>query len=130
MTLKLIILEKMKEKNPCLILKSSRLMSLLCPNKNLIQGSHNTQSHSSPLSCFILHEIEAWVLRWIMHLQFYNNKNHHLSPYSILCASPWGPHPNDILSWDSQMRVPKFSFCAYVFERRHAFLWKKDWIIN
>jgi hypothetical protein len=34
--------------------------------------------------------------------------SHHLPPYSILCASPWGPHPNDILSWESQMGVPKF----------------------
>ncbi len=23
--------------------------------------------------------------------------SHHLPPYSILCASPWGPHPNGIL---------------------------------
>ncbi len=29
------------------------------------------------------------------------------SPYSILCASPWGPHPNDILSLDSQVWVSK-----------------------
>jgi hypothetical protein len=21
--------------------------------------------------------------------------SHHLPPYSILCATPWGPHPND-----------------------------------
>jgi hypothetical protein len=35
--------------------------------------------------------------------------SHHLPPYSILCASPRGPHPNGILSWDSQMGVPKFS---------------------
>jgi len=35
-------------------------------------------------------------------------KNHHLPPYSILCAFPWGPHLNDILSWDSQMGIPKF----------------------
>jgi hypothetical protein len=34
--------------------------------------------------------------------------SHHLPPYSILCASPRGPHPNDILSWDSQVGVPKF----------------------
>jgi hypothetical protein len=34
--------------------------------------------------------------------------SHHLPPYSILCASPRGPHPNDILSWDSQMGVLKF----------------------
>ncbi len=34
--------------------------------------------------------------------------DHHLLPYSILCASPRGPHPNDILSLDSQMGVPKF----------------------
>jgi hypothetical protein len=29
------------------------------------------------------------------------------SPYNILCASPRGPHPNGILSWDSQVKVPK-----------------------
>jgi len=28
--------------------------------------------------------------------------SHHLPPYSILCASPWGPHPNGILSRDSK----------------------------
>jgi hypothetical protein len=33
--------------------------------------------------------------------------SHHLPPYSILCASPRGPHPNGILSRDSQMGVPK-----------------------
>jgi hypothetical protein len=32
---------------------------------------------------------------------------HHLPPYSILCASPWGPHPNGFLSRDSQMEIPK-----------------------
>jgi hypothetical protein len=34
-------------------------------------------------------------------------RSHHLPPYSILCASPRGPHPNDILSRDSQMWIPK-----------------------
>jgi hypothetical protein len=34
--------------------------------------------------------------------------SHHFPPYSILCASPWGPHPNGILSWGSQMGIPKF----------------------
>ncbi len=34
--------------------------------------------------------------------------NHHLIPYSILCASPQGSHPNHILSQDSQVGVPKF----------------------
>ncbi len=34
--------------------------------------------------------------------------SHHLPPYSILCASPRGPHPNGILSRDSQVEVPKF----------------------
>jgi hypothetical protein len=33
--------------------------------------------------------------------------SHHLPPYNILCASPQGPHPNGILSRDSQMGVPK-----------------------
>jgi hypothetical protein len=31
------------------------------------------------------------------------------SPFSILYASPRGPHPNGFLSRDSYMRVPKFS---------------------
>jgi hypothetical protein len=34
--------------------------------------------------------------------------NHHLPPYSILCAWPQGQHPNVILSWDSQVGVLKF----------------------
>jgi hypothetical protein len=33
--------------------------------------------------------------------------SHHLPRYIILFASPPGPHPNGILSWDSQMGVPK-----------------------
>jgi hypothetical protein len=34
--------------------------------------------------------------------------NHHIPPYSIICAFPQGPHPNGILSRDSQMGVLKF----------------------
>jgi hypothetical protein len=34
--------------------------------------------------------------------------SHHLPPYSILCASPRGPHPNGFLSRDSQVGVSKF----------------------
>jgi hypothetical protein len=34
--------------------------------------------------------------------------SHHLPPYSILCPWPWDQHPNVILSWDSQVWVPKF----------------------
>jgi hypothetical protein len=34
--------------------------------------------------------------------------SHHLPPYSILCASSWCPHPNGILSWDSQVGVSEF----------------------
>ncbi len=33
--------------------------------------------------------------------------SHHLPPYSILCTSPQGPHPNGFLSRDSQMGVLK-----------------------
>jgi hypothetical protein len=33
--------------------------------------------------------------------------SHHLPPYGILCAFPQGPHPNGILSQDSQMGVLK-----------------------
>jgi hypothetical protein len=34
--------------------------------------------------------------------------SHHLPLYSILSASPRYPHPNDILSWHSQVGVLKF----------------------
>ncbi len=34
--------------------------------------------------------------------------SHHLHPYSILYASPRGPHPNVFLSRDSQVGVSKF----------------------
>ncbi len=37
--------------------------------------------------------------------------NHHLPPYSILCASPWHPHLNGFLSRDSQggvLKLPRF----------------------
>jgi len=52
--------------------------------------------------------------------------SHHLPPYSILCASPWHPHPNGFLSRDSQGGVPKLprfglpqlcgtiTFCSYL----------------
>ncbi len=33
--------------------------------------------------------------------------SHHFLLYSIFCASPRGSHPNDFLSWDSQVGVPK-----------------------
>jgi hypothetical protein len=33
--------------------------------------------------------------------------SHHLPPYNILCAWSHDQHPNVILSWDSQMGVPK-----------------------
>jgi len=40
--------------------------------------------------------------------------NHHLPPYSILCACQLGQHPNVILSWDSQVGVPKFSKLGFL----------------
>ncbi len=33
--------------------------------------------------------------------------SHHLPPYNIICAWPWGQHPNVILSQDSQLGSPK-----------------------
>ncbi len=33
--------------------------------------------------------------------------SHHLPPYSILCTSPQGPHPNGFLSQDSQRGGPE-----------------------
>jgi len=35
--------------------------------------------------------------------------SHHLPPYSILCVTPWHPHPNGFLSRDSQGGVPRLS---------------------
>jgi len=35
--------------------------------------------------------------------------SHHLPPYSLFYAWPWGQHPNVILSRDSQVEVPKIS---------------------
>ncbi len=35
--------------------------------------------------------------------------SHHLPPYSILCVTPWEPHPNGSFSRDSQVGVPKLS---------------------
>jgi len=32
---------------------------------------------------------------------------HRSPPYNILCASPWGSHPNVIFFRDSQVGVPK-----------------------
>ncbi len=35
-------------------------------------------------------------------------RNHHLPPYSILCACPQDEHSHVILSQDSQVGIPKF----------------------
>jgi hypothetical protein len=35
--------------------------------------------------------------------------SHHLTPYSILCVTPWRGHSNGFLSRDSQSGVPKLS---------------------
>ncbi len=35
--------------------------------------------------------------------------SHHLTPYSILCSSPWRGHPNGTNSWDSRNGVLKWS---------------------
>jgi hypothetical protein len=35
--------------------------------------------------------------------------SHHLTPYSILCDSPWHPRPNVTFSRDSRIGVPKLS---------------------
>jgi hypothetical protein len=34
--------------------------------------------------------------------------SHHLPPYNIFYSSPWGPHLNGFLSWDSQVGISKF----------------------
>jgi hypothetical protein len=39
--------------------------------------------------------------------RFKLGRSHHLPLYNILCAWPWGQHPNVILSRDSQLGNPK-----------------------
>jgi hypothetical protein len=53
---------------------------------------------------------------WTNHGQTRIHKTHHSPnlgevttfPFIILCAWPWGQHPNVILSYDSQIGGPKF----------------------
>jgi hypothetical protein len=40
--------------------------------------------------------------------------SHHHPPYSILYASPQGPHPNDFLSRDSQVGIPKLQHLGFL----------------
>jgi hypothetical protein len=40
--------------------------------------------------------------------------SHHLPPYSILCTSPRGPHPNGFLSRDSQVGIPKLQQLGFL----------------
>jgi len=40
--------------------------------------------------------------------------SHHLPLYSIICTWPRGQHPNVILSWDSQVGIPKFSKLGFL----------------
>ncbi len=44
--------------------------------------------------------------------------SHHVPSYSILCATPRGPHPNGCLSRDSQVGVSKLSRNCPGFESR------------
>ncbi len=63
-----------------------------------------------------MHSLSTFSVR-TSHGQAWTHKTHHgpdlgqattFLPYNILCASPRGPHPNDIFSRDSQMGVSKF----------------------
>jgi len=56
--------------------------------------------------------------------------SHHLPPYSILCASPQSPHPNDILSLDSQVRVPKLPKLALLTLGAHNFMCRPQIELN
>jgi len=51
--------------------------------------------------------------------------SHHPPPYSILCAWPWGLHPNVILSWDSQLWSPEIpEIVTFTTLEAHNFLCK------
>jgi hypothetical protein len=56
---------------------------------------------------WLVHRLGTFGAR-MNHEQPQTHKTHHLPLYSIHYASPWGPHPNGILFWDSQVGVSKF----------------------
>jgi hypothetical protein len=45
----------------------------------------------------------------LTHHRLDSRVSHHLTPYSILCDSPWHPRPDVTFSRDSQVGVPKLS---------------------
>jgi hypothetical protein len=51
--------------------------------------------------------------------------SHHLPPYSISCNSPWGPHPNGFLPWDSHLGVPKIPHMGFLRLWRRI-TWRAD----
>ncbi len=51
-------------------------------------------------------------------------RRHHSPPYNMYCDFPWGLHPNDIFSWDSQMGVPKLGhYCPKIPNAHIFFKW-------
>jgi hypothetical protein len=79
-------------------------------------GQSLTQTYRNQTISWLVHSWSTFDGR-VNHGQTRTHKTHHdldlgeattFPPYSILCASPRGPQPNDILSRDSQMGVSKF----------------------
>ncbi len=64
-------------------------------------------------------------------------RRHHSPPYSILCASPWGLHPNVIFPQDSQVGVPKLGLllsqnfrCSHLFQIKFFFKVRGQYLIS
>jgi hypothetical protein len=55
-------------------------------------------------------------------------RSHHLPPYSILCVWPWKQHPNDILSHDTQVGVPKFPKLGLLWLWGHVIFYVDFWL--
>jgi hypothetical protein len=84
--------------------------------RNIDKHQLLTRICTNQTTSWLLHNLNIFGAR-TSHGQIRTHKTHHsldlgetttLPPYSILYASPRGPHPNGILSRDSQVGILKF----------------------
>jgi hypothetical protein len=77
--------------------------------------NHSHRIAQNQTTSWLVHNWNIFGAR-MNHKQTRTHKNHYgpdlgeattFPPYNILCASPQGPHPNGILSQDSQVEVLK-----------------------
>jgi len=97
------------------------------------------QIYTNQTTSWLMHSWNIFGAR-MSHKHTWTHKIHHSSdwgeattfpPYSILCAWPWGLHPNVILSRDSQARsleIPKIR--TFTTLEAHNFLCKPSIEVN